>query len=62
MDSWQKEIDKATEQQNRLTLLIAKHQHALGYGVSIENPKGSLLFKTKDFISTFGTVSDPQHG
>ena len=52
-------LDEATLAQNEFTLAIMKHQHAEGVGVSVENPKGSLLFKQPE---SFGELSTPKPG
>ena len=41
---------------------VAVHQRAEQLGVSIENPKGSLLFKQAKYVKTFGTIDSPKPG
>ena len=53
------QIDERTAAQNNFTLAVALHQQAQGLGVSIEQPKGSILFETKEFVKAFGTPDMP---
>ena len=52
-------LDEATHAQNRFTHAVMTHQHAEGLGASVENPRGSLLFKQKEFVKSFGKMSVP---
>ena len=45
-----RQIDDATRAQNDFTWKVATHQQAEGLGVSIENPKGSLLQRQPDLL------------
>ena len=57
-----REVDRATEAQNEFTWQIADHQQAERLGVSVENPKGSLLYKQAKYVKSFGTPGDPRPG
>ena len=55
-------IDESTEAQNEFTLKVALHQHEEGLGASVENPKGTLLYRQRKFVKHFGTPEDPKPG
>ena len=40
-----KDMDEATRMQNKFLILVCKHQAINGMHASVENPKGSLLWK-----------------
>ena len=55
-------VDDTTHKLNEFTRKVAEHQHERKRGVSIENPKGSLLFQQPAFVKTFGTLLEPKPG
>ena len=55
-------LDKSTLAQNQFTVTVARHQHEEGLGVSIENPKGSLLFEQDEIKELAGTLTRPKAG
>lgn len=57
-----RQLDEMTVKLNEFTRKIAEYQHSQKLGVSIENPKGSLLFQQPPFEKTFGTMSEPKIG
>ena len=55
-------LNESTAMQNKFTWKVLTHQKAQGYGASVENPKGSLLFQQEMYVKTFGSIDTPKPG
>ena len=58
-----KDMDEATRMQNNFSILVCKHQAINGMHASVENPKGSLLWKLPEWVEAFGSPGKiiPEH-